>query len=104
MRARGRREREMASSKVAEYARKMREKKLAEVRKARGGAEADKMTPESGLVSWVFGRGILFSLHKPGHKHQLYECEVLVASISPAKTPGRPVILDARRPLLALMY
>lgn len=102
MRARGRRGREMASSKVAEYARKMREKKLAEVRKARDGAEADKMTLESGLVSSVFGRGILFSLYKPAHKHQLYE--VLVASVSRAKTPGRPVILDTRRPLLAIMY
>ena len=53
----------MASRKVAEYARKMREKKLAEVGKARGGAEVDKMTPESGLVSWFFRRGILFSLY-----------------------------------------
>lgn len=93
----------MASSKVAEYARKMREKKLAEVRKAHGGAEADKTTPESDLVSRFFGRGILFSLHKPAHKHQLYECPSPLYSYY-GQTPGRPVILDAPRPNSALMY
>lgn len=65
----------MASSKVAEYARKMREKKLAEVGKACGGAEVDKMTSENGLVLWFFRREILFPLWEPAHKqHQLYEC------------------------------
>ena len=63
----------MASSKVAEYARKMREKKLAEVRKTRGGAEVEKMTSESILVSGFFRRGILFPIHKSTHRKQLYD-------------------------------
>lgn len=109
LRAPGSRGREMASSKVAEYARKMREKRLAEVRKACGGAEAHKMTPESDLVSRFFGRGILFSLYKPAHKHQLYECLqplfVYTWYVIRAETAGKPpVILDAPRSLLALTY